>query len=145
MRTIHAVNALFFFQAEDGIRDFHVTGVQTCALPISRDQREQPLGCFNAMNACRIHPLHERTNCRPLLRFGREQEILRLHARLLRFQDEPGTLRNEESTLSPLSLTVEGAYLSDEWIGGRAYLLDHEVSLIGGALPPFRSVPTRRR
>src|SRR5690606_40334125 len=24
----------FFFQAEDGIRDFHVTGVQTCALPI---------------------------------------------------------------------------------------------------------------
>src|SRR5690606_40068709 len=24
----------FFFQAEDGIRGFHVTGVQTCALPI---------------------------------------------------------------------------------------------------------------
>src|SRR5436309_10689663 len=24
----------FFFQAEDGIRYFHVTGVQTCALPI---------------------------------------------------------------------------------------------------------------
>src|SRR5690606_39705669 len=28
---------LFFFQAEDGIRDFHVTGVQTCALPIFPD------------------------------------------------------------------------------------------------------------
>src|SRR5438874_5172480 len=27
---------LFFFQAEDGIRDLYVTGVQTCALPISR-------------------------------------------------------------------------------------------------------------
>src|SRR5256885_2404493 len=26
---------LFFFQAEDGIRDYKVTGVQTCALPIS--------------------------------------------------------------------------------------------------------------
>src|SRR5439155_17356400 len=26
--------AFFFFQAEDGIRDGHVTGVQTCALPI---------------------------------------------------------------------------------------------------------------
>src|SRR5690625_6423777 len=25
---------MFFFQAEDGIRDGHVTGVQTCALPI---------------------------------------------------------------------------------------------------------------
>src|SRR5256886_5421995 len=28
------VFALFFFQAEDGIRDLTVTGVQTCALPI---------------------------------------------------------------------------------------------------------------
>src|SRR5439155_1650872 len=28
---------IFFFQAEDGIRDGHVTGVQTCALPISID------------------------------------------------------------------------------------------------------------
>src|SRR5256885_490773 len=27
---------IFFFQAEDGIRDYKVTGVQTCALPISR-------------------------------------------------------------------------------------------------------------
>src|SRR5699024_11469722 len=28
----------FFFQAEDGIRDRNVTGVQTCALPISPDR-----------------------------------------------------------------------------------------------------------
>src|SRR5215204_7131888 len=28
--------SFFFFQAEDGIRDHCVTGVQTCALPISR-------------------------------------------------------------------------------------------------------------
>src|SRR5207244_5155285 len=33
-----------FFQAEDGIRDDLVTGVQTCALPISLPQRtDQPL------------------------------------------------------------------------------------------------------
>src|SRR2546430_2855053 len=34
---IHVVGHLvfFFFQAEDGIRDLTVTGVQTCALPIS--------------------------------------------------------------------------------------------------------------
>src|SRR5690606_40012081 len=31
------------FQAEDGIRDFHVTGVQTCALPISSTP------CFRSM------------------------------------------------------------------------------------------------
>src|SRR2546430_13165004 len=30
------VNVVFFFQAEDGIRDLTVTGVQTCALPIYR-------------------------------------------------------------------------------------------------------------
>src|SRR5690606_39734624 len=29
---------IFFFQAEDGIRAFHVTGVQTCALPIYADR-----------------------------------------------------------------------------------------------------------
>src|SRR2546426_7877443 len=29
------VSRFFFFQAEDGIRDYKVTGVQTCALPIS--------------------------------------------------------------------------------------------------------------
>src|SRR5438874_4999448 len=28
------MTAFFFFQAEDGIRDLYVTGVQTCALPI---------------------------------------------------------------------------------------------------------------
>src|SRR3989441_7756214 len=34
----------FFFQAEDGIRDKLVTGVQTCALPISLDLAEPAVG-----------------------------------------------------------------------------------------------------
>src|SRR2546428_4908138 len=34
MPRMHQVSFLFFFQAEDGIRDLIVTGVQTCALPI---------------------------------------------------------------------------------------------------------------
>src|SRR5699024_11974843 len=33
-RSLLAVLCSFFFQAEDGIRDRNVTGVQTCALPI---------------------------------------------------------------------------------------------------------------
>src|SRR6267143_3603070 len=33
-------SAIFFFQAEDGIRDGTVTGVQTCALPIFDDPRD---------------------------------------------------------------------------------------------------------
>src|SRR5438046_8372017 len=38
------VPLVFFFQAEDGIRDWSVTGVQTCALPISRGVRAPGLG-----------------------------------------------------------------------------------------------------
>src|SRR2546429_2587160 len=51
----------FFFQAEDGIRDVAVTGVQTCALPISFGQslilsgksgRGCALTCAATSNAC---------------------------------------------------------------------------------------------
>src|SRR2546430_5380321 len=35
MKTNAGLSVFFFFQAEDGIRDLTVTGVQTCALPIS--------------------------------------------------------------------------------------------------------------
>src|SRR5947208_11998571 len=54
----------FFFQAEDGIRDDLVTGVQTCALPISKtaDLSERKavrgslefrkIGCFGVFAAC---------------------------------------------------------------------------------------------
>src|SRR2546425_8191784 len=44
----------FFFQAEDGIRDKLVTGVQTCALPISRRSRpDARLGRTVRRLACR--------------------------------------------------------------------------------------------
>src|SRR5690606_40701541 len=43
----------FFFQAEDGIRDFHVTGVQTCALPIYYTDRVIKT-CFN-YSICIMH------------------------------------------------------------------------------------------
>src|SRR5688500_1003201 len=32
--ALFSISQFFFFQAEDGIRDYKVTGVQTCALPI---------------------------------------------------------------------------------------------------------------
>src|SRR5439155_18117770 len=51
----------FFFQAEDGIRDGHVTGVQTCALPISgvcisTDDRAAERRCGCASWSSRIFP-----------------------------------------------------------------------------------------
>src|SRR2546425_5504131 len=39
----------FFFQAEDGIRDKLVTGVQTCALPISAAQRDDVERAINEL------------------------------------------------------------------------------------------------
>src|SRR5205809_5951770 len=39
---------LFFFQAEDGIRDVAVTGVQTCALPISAPAHRVSARCAGA-------------------------------------------------------------------------------------------------
>src|SRR5438093_13765612 len=53
----------FFFQAEDGIRDWSVTGVQTCALPISVGDAaclEIALECEQRIRR-RLQPLRERT------------------------------------------------------------------------------------
>src|SRR5690625_5645547 len=47
----------FFFQAEDGIRDGHVTGVQTCALPIL--PRLKGLDCRHVHFAWLHRPLEE--------------------------------------------------------------------------------------
>src|SRR2546426_2514021 len=47
----------FFFQAEDGIRDYKVTGVQTCALPISGVRRLDEVGTELGAHAGRM--LHD--------------------------------------------------------------------------------------
>src|SRR5699024_12008828 len=43
----------FFFQAEDGIRDRNVTGVQTCALPILKQQKKR-------MKLLKMKKLHQK-------------------------------------------------------------------------------------
>src|SRR6266496_6792972 len=40
---MYVIFFFFFFQAEDGIRDLYVTGVQTCALPIYRTGLSEPM------------------------------------------------------------------------------------------------------
>src|SRR5690606_40144677 len=46
--VICSIFFFFFFQAEDGIRDFHVTGVQTCALPIFLEHSRTHLASVRA-------------------------------------------------------------------------------------------------
>src|SRR5256885_15836394 len=71
----------FFFQAEDGIRDYKVTGVQTCALPIS------------AAGACARLPLRTRLHCRS------EPPAYRLNLSTLDGPRNPGsTMSGEEIT-----------------------------------------------
>ena len=54
---------LFFFQAEDGIRDYKVTGVQTCALPIF--SKSKGAGSLDIKTATsRMHTLFGRTKGR---------------------------------------------------------------------------------
>src|SRR5947209_18978971 len=48
----------FFFQAEDGIRDIGVTGVQTCALPISLPHEVAPAATPEPSQYCVITPDH---------------------------------------------------------------------------------------
>src|SRR5258708_39756604 len=72
----------FFFQAEDGIRDDLVTGVQTCALPICLGARQIPAG------RCRLR-------ARLAIRPGRVRHVQR--ERPCRFSEgAPGRGRSEE-------------------------------------------------
>src|SRR5690606_41093178 len=84
------VVSFFFFQAEDGIRDFHVTGVQTCALPISesgkinrmhgdsRDRWMVGLATTNLPASLPVNPLFppipRRTTKKPLCRRQERRE-----------------------------------------------------------------------
>src|SRR5207253_7924041 len=47
-------SSVFFFQAEGGIRDGHVTGVQTCALPICRRDLELAVDSWCKSSPARV-------------------------------------------------------------------------------------------
>src|SRR4051794_41831413 len=53
----------FFFQAEDGIRDGRVTGVQTCALPIWQRMRLPPAAASAAGGRCCARAAGPRPGC----------------------------------------------------------------------------------
>src|SRR2546429_5920280 len=68
-RHLRTSGSFFFFQAEDGIRDVAVTGVQTCALPISCEQIQ--IECRG--DACRI-VISEKLQLDGFLQIGTEQQ-----------------------------------------------------------------------
>src|SRR5215471_15236886 len=61
----NGVGLFFFFQAEDGIRDLYVTGVQTCALPISVFARRRSAPrCSSRAPVCSRYALNTAMACR---------------------------------------------------------------------------------
>src|SRR6266481_6899352 len=85
------VFSCFFFQAEDGIRDGTVTGVQTCALPI----------------------FGERAEARGLLGDHTDTDERDVH-RLRRLEDRPDLRIAEEPPSFPLDLTERQEMLHGE-------------------------------
>src|SRR5207248_5093174 len=62
----------FFFQAEDGIRDRTVTGVQTCALPISQRRHAGPNREGDRENFPTVRPVCKRSDRSEERRVGKE-------------------------------------------------------------------------
>src|SRR5207253_3597678 len=79
-----ALPSFFFFQAEDGIRDGHVTGVQTCALPISQPDRHY---CSILSRCDYVAPNGSRLSCgrNAHQRKAVEQQIKRLAGEATQF------------------------------------------------------------
>src|SRR3989440_7729966 len=76
------VFVFFFFQAEDGIRDLIVTGVQTCALPISSRRRHTRSDRDWSSDVCSSDLLQSRSDlvCRLLLVTGVDRKSTRLNS-----------------------------------------------------------------
>src|SRR5256885_11104415 len=107
----------FFFQAEDGIRDYKVTGVQTCALPICRGRatcggggsaahhrHRSPIGspaCQRVRSEEHTSELQSPCNlvCRLLLAKKKTQCLLRLYT-------QPEPLQHPQDHVSQHRLSV---------------------------------------
>src|SRR5256886_7735264 len=95
----------FFFQAEDGIRDLTVTGVQTCALPIS-----YTVGLHQ--------PMHYKVHYAPW-----ENGRLWLGSAFIRVPDDKGGYSGEYGTVSAIDLNT----------GKVAWQQKTELPMMGGA------------
>src|SRR5256886_12719747 len=117
-----ASSMFFFFQAEDGIRDLTVTGVQTCALPIWSNGRGDIAG--NAVRGerprrCGIRGVRLRRRPRPELRSGRpvhSGSAPHEPAVVSGWRSGPGARPHEESLPPRRALLARGRLLPAAWL-----------------------------
>src|SRR3989449_9376723 len=110
--------SFFFFQAEDGIRDVAVTGVQTCALPISRE-----IAVLPALLGDRVGDFGV-----GMAEVGNVGAADGVEVAFAAFVDEP-------AALAPHDLWVLVAQLAVEDVAVRVTVAGHAAKLLHG-LPP---------
>src|SRR2546422_10629509 len=84
----------FFFQAEDGIRDVAVTGVQTCALPIAQLLQESRRELAVPMTRKPDLPRAGWIPQREIARGARHTDVVLLHVRLPPVRNAECGMRN---------------------------------------------------
>src|SRR3712207_8341705 len=100
---------VFFFQAEDGIRDIGVTGVQTCALPISKSGgcAEDCGFCAQSRFAEAETPLHAMMEPDQILEHARAAEAAGAHRFCMVTQGQGLSKRDFEKVLEGAKLVAE--------------------------------------
>src|SRR2546430_7589140 len=78
LRATKRRTGFFFFQAEDGIRDLTVTGVQTCALPICRRLHRHPPDVHSRPRVRAVGHVHGEEDPRPGVPRAHQQALLQL-------------------------------------------------------------------
>src|SRR3989441_13318810 len=135
----------FFFQAEDGIRDKLVTGVQTCALPISllrimAGVDRDFLGGASPAEGRRIGYLPQEPQLDPRkdVRGNIEEGVAETRRLLTRFEEVSARLGEPLEADEMEKLLAEQARLQDQIDAANAWDLDRTVELAMDALrvPP---------
>src|SRR5690349_8806079 len=87
----------FFFQAEDGIRDLYVTGVQTCALPISFDEKSYANGA--AVGKSNAKPTENSTELSEAEVVVKNEGGVKIKVEPLEVEDIPKEMSGEETNM----------------------------------------------
>src|SRR2546430_5408166 len=98
---------VFFFQAEDGIRDLTVTGVQTCALPISHPEGLDPRELRERIARLSIvdeHSLRRRLDKLGLDKRGLDKRGTALSPERLRSEEHTSELQSQSNLVCRLLL-----------------------------------------
>src|SRR5256885_6825852 len=132
IRRARCVAYFFFFQAEDGIRDYKVTGVQTCALPISAGPRPVRAGALSAgkrRGPARATATGEQNPARSCTRPYARRPLRCRHCRPRRSEEHTSELQSPCNLVCRLLLEKKTRYIVTS-----AYLLGR---LGGQGLQPF--------